>query len=75
VSRDKRSTPPKEKVNASQHKRSTLRNVNLKKEIEEEKRFVLDLKDGYLGRHGDPELQRIALKAAQMVENRVRQAA
>ncbi len=72
---DKRSTPSQEKVNTPQHKRSTLRNVNLKKEIEEEKRFVMGLKQGFLGRHGDPELQRIAMKAAQMVENRVRQAA
>jgi hypothetical protein len=74
-SRDKRSTPPKEKVNAPLRKRSTLINVNLKKEIEEEERFVLGLKTGYLARHGDPELQRIALKAAQMLENTVRQAA
>jgi len=73
--RDKKSTPPREKVNAPQHKRSTLRNVNLKKEIEEEKRFVSGLKKGFLGQHRDPDMQRIALKAAQMVENRVRQAA
>jgi hypothetical protein len=54
VSHDKTSTPPPQKVNAPQHKKSTLsKNVNLKREIEEEKRFVLSLKSGYLGRHGD----------------------
>ncbi len=73
--RNKKSTPSQGKVNTPQHKTSTLRNVNLKKEIEEEKRFVMGLKKGFLGRHVDPELQRIAMKAAQMVENRVRQAA
>ena len=46
--RDKRSTPRQEKVNAPLHKRSTLINVNLKKEIEEEERFVSGLKDGIL---------------------------
>ena len=72
---DKKSTPRREKVNAPLHKRSTLIKVDLKKEIEEEERFVSGLKTGYLARHGDPDLQRIALKAAQMLENTVRQAA
>ena len=76
MDRDKKSTPPREKVNAPQHKKSTpLYNVNLKTEIEEQERFVLGLKKGYLGRHGDPDLQRIAVRAAQMVDNTIRQAA
>ncbi len=73
--REKRSTPPKEKVNAPPHKRSTLININLKKEIEEEEKFVSSLRNGFLGRHRDPDMQRIALKAAQMVENAICQAA
>lgn len=73
--RNKRSTPLPEKVNAPPHKRSTLIKGDLKKEIEEEERFVSGLKTGYLARHGDPDLQRIALKAAHMLENTVRQAA
>jgi len=64
----KRSTPPRDK-------RSTLRNINPKKEIEEQERFTMGLKMGFLGRHGDPELQRIAVRAAQMVDNAVQQAA
>lgn len=74
-SRDKKSTPRQENVNAPLHKRSTLRNVNPKKEIEEQESFVLGLKTGFLGQHGDPELQRIAVRAAQMVDSTVRQAA
>lgn len=73
--RNKKSTPPREKVNSSRQKKSTLRNVNPKKEIEEQERFVCRLKTGFLGRHGDPKLQGIADRAAQMVENRLRQAA
>ena len=73
--RDKKATPPQEKVNAPQYKRSTLINVNLKKEIEKEEKFVVGLKNGFLGRHGDPNLQRIAERAVQMVENALRQAA
>jgi hypothetical protein len=73
--RDKKSTPPQGKVNAPRHKRSTLRNINLKKEIKEEERFVSGLKNGFLGRHRDPDLQRIAVRAAQMVDNTIRQAA
>ncbi|QDU57516.1 hypothetical protein [Aeoliella mucimassa] len=72
---NKKSTPVRGKVNAPRVKKSTLRNVNPKKEIEEQERFVSDLKSGYLGRHGDPALSRIAARAAQMVENCLRQAA
>ncbi len=72
---ERRSTPQEEKVNVPLHERSTLRNVDPKREIEERERFVLGLKTGHLGRHRDPEMQRIALRAAQMVENDVRQAA
>jgi len=73
--RNKKSTPPREKVNSPLQKGSTLRNVNPKKEIEEQERFVSRLKTGFLGRHGDPKLQGIADRAAQMVENSLRQAA
>jgi hypothetical protein len=73
--RDKKSTPRQEKVNAPLHKRSTLINVNLKMEIEEEQKFVWGLTNGFLGRHRDPDLQRIVDRAVQEVENRVRQAA
>jgi len=75
VDHDKRSTPSQEKVNAPPHKRSTLIKVNLKKEIEEEERFVSGLKNGFLGRHRDPEMQRMANRAVQEVENALRQAA
>lgn len=72
---EKKSTPPKQKVNATQHKTTTLRNVNPKKEIEEQERFVLGLKSGYLGRHGDSDLRRIAARAVHMVESRLGQVA
>lgn len=71
----KKSTPGWEKVNAPQQERSTLRNVNPKKEIEEREAFVSGLKSGFFGRHADPKLQQIAARAAQMVENRLTQAA
>ena len=75
ASRHKTSTPRPEKVNTPLHARSTLRNIDPKTEIEQQERFVLALKTGYLGRHGDPELQRIATRAAQMAENACCQAA
>jgi len=71
----KKSTRPQRKVNATRHKTSTLRNVNPKKEIEEQERLVMSLKSGPLGRHGDSELRRIAARAAHMVESRLSQVA
>ena len=65
---EKKSTP-------LHRKESTLGSVNPQTEIEDRERFVGRLKSGFLGRHGDPGLQRIADRAAQMVQNSVRQAA
>lgn len=73
--REKTSTPASEMVNASAHKTSTLRNSNPKTEIQEQERQVWRLKNGFLGRHRDPSLQRIALLAAQMAEQFTGQAA
>jgi hypothetical protein len=67
--RHKTSTPSQQKGNAPTSKTSTLRNANPKMEIEERERFLIALRTGPLGRHADPELQRIAARAAQMVEN------
>jgi hypothetical protein len=69
------STPRQDSVNAPAEKRSTLRNLNPKTEIQEQERLILGLKNGFLGRHSDPELQRMASRAIQMVESLVPQAA
>ncbi len=71
----KKSTPTARIINAPLPKRSTLRNINLKREIEEQERFVLRLKNGYFGRHGDSDLRRIVARAAQMVDQTVSQPA
>jgi len=63
----KTSTPSQDLVNASGDKRSTLRNLDPKKEIQEQKRLIVKLRNSSLSRHPDPDLQRIALRAAQMV--------
>ena len=75
LDREKRSTPPPDLINTPTEKRSTLINVNPKTEIEERERLLTQLKEGSLGRHRDPELQRIAARAAQMLDNVTRQAA
>jgi len=72
---EKRSTPPQALINSPTEKRSTLININPKTEIQEEKGLAFRLREGLLGRHGDPDLQRIALRAAQMAENVLEQAA
>jgi hypothetical protein len=72
---NKKSSPPQEKVNTPLQEKSTLRNVNPKKEIEEQESRVLRLKEGRLARHADPELRRIAIRAAQMTEICMQQAA
>jgi hypothetical protein len=72
---EKKSTPPKDLINTPTDKRSTLRNFNPKTEIQERERLVLELKSGYLGRHPDPALQRIAARAAQMAGDTHLQAA
>lgn len=71
----KTSTPLRDLDNAPNEKTSTLRNVNPKTEIVERERMLLRLKEGSLGRHSDPEIQRIAAKAAQMLEEMQSQAA
>ena len=75
TTREKRSTPPQDLINSPTEKRSTLINVNPKTQIQEEKGLAFRLREGLLGRHGDPDLQRIALRAAQMAENVLEQAA
>ena len=72
---EKTSTPMQESVNAPTQKKSTLRNLNPKTEILEQERLIHGLKNGFLGRHCDPELRRMATRALQMVENLVPQAA
>lgn len=71
----KTSTPPQDLVNAPVEKRSTLRNLNPRTEIQEQERLILELRNGSLGRHRDPDLQRIAVRAAQMVAEAHAQAA
>lgn len=75
AAREKKSTPPRDLINSPIEKKSTLKNINPKTEIKEDKRLVLGLKEGFLGRHANPEFQRIAQRAAQMVENGLAQAA
>jgi hypothetical protein len=72
---EKKSTPPKDLINSPAEKRSTLINIDPKTEIQERKRLVLRLKEGFLGRHSDPVLQRIAARAAQMADEATIQAA
>lgn len=71
----KTSTPSQDLVNAPIEKRSTLRNLNPKTEIQEQERLVWELKNGSLSRNRDPEMQRIALRAAQMAAEAHAQAA
>ncbi len=71
----KTSTPSQDLVNASVEKRSTLRNLNPKTEIQEQERLILELRNGSLSRNRDPEMQRIAARAAQMVAEAHAQAA
>jgi hypothetical protein len=72
---EKKSTPPQDLINTPPEKRSTLRNLNSKTEIQERERLVSSLKEGPLGRHRDPEIQRIAARAAQMLDEVTCQAA
>ena len=72
---EKKSTPSQDLVNTPTEKKSTLRNLNPKTEIQEQERLVCELKNGFLGRHRDPSLQRIAARAAQMMEGMQSQAA
>ncbi|MGE0697117.1 MAG: hypothetical protein AB7O59_23610 [Pirellulales bacterium] len=71
----KTSTPSLDLVNAPVEKRSTLRNLNPKTEIQEQERLVWKLRNGSLSRNRDPEMQRIAARAAQMVAEAHAQAA
>jgi hypothetical protein len=72
---EKKSTPPKDLINTPTEKRSTLRNLNPKTEIQEREKLFSSLKEGFLGRHHDPGLQRIAARAAQMLNDASSQAA
>jgi hypothetical protein len=72
---EKKSTPPQDLINTPTEKRSTLRNLNPKTEIQEREKLVSILKEGFLGRHRDPRLQRIAERAAQMLDEASFQAA
>jgi hypothetical protein len=71
----KRSTPFSVLINTPAEKRSTLRNLNPKTEIQEREKLASSLKEGFLGRHPDPGLQRIAVRAAQMLDETSFQAA
>ena len=71
---EKRSTPSALLVNSPPQKRSTLINGNPKTEIKTPE-MVLDLKESLFAGHADPELRRIALRAAQMTEQCHRQVA
>jgi hypothetical protein len=62
-------------VNNPTEKKSTLRNLNPKTEILEREILVASLQEGVFGRHRDPDLQRIAARAAQMMEEMQNQAA
>ena len=70
-----RSTPPGDLVNTRRSKTSTLRNRNPRTEIQRRESSNLELRDCYLARHGDPNLRRIALRASQMQEQLLQQAA
>jgi hypothetical protein len=72
---EKKSTPAKDLINTPSEERSTLRNLNPKTEIQEREKLVSNLKEGFLGRHRDPSLQRIAERAAQMLDEATLQAA
>lgn len=72
---EKKSTPPQDLINTPSEKRSTLINLNPKTEIQEREKLVSSLKEGFLGRHRDLGLQRIAERAAQMVDEATCQAA
>ena len=72
---EKTSTPIADLDNAPNQKRSTLRNINPRMEIKEQESFVSRLKEGVFGRHADPDLRRMALRAVQIVEQASDQAA
>ena len=71
----KTSTPQQDLVNTPTEKRSTLRNLNPKTEIQEREKLVARLKEGVFGKHRDVDLQRIAYRAAQMADELTGQAA
>ncbi len=72
---EKKSTPLRDLVNTPIEKRSTLRNLNPKTDILEREKLVTRLKEGVFGKHRDPDLQRIAYRAAQMADEIADQAA
>lgn len=72
---EKRSTAAGVLVNTLRQKRSTVINGNLKTEIDRWEGPVLNLKECSFARHPNPELRRIAIRAAQMAEQCLQQVA
>jgi hypothetical protein len=68
-------TPSGVSDNTPRHIWASLINGNPKTEIKRQEKAVLNLKEGFLGKHADPELRRIALRAAQEEEQYLQQAA
>ncbi|REJ68858.1 MAG: hypothetical protein DWQ31_06620 [Planctomycetota bacterium] len=73
--REKRSTDVEVMVNAPPQKRSTLINRNPRTEIKRPENSVLDLRESLFAGHADPDLRRIAMRAAQMKGQYLQQAA
>ena len=72
---EKRSTPCEVSANTPRYIRASLINRNPKIEIKRPEKTVLNLKQGLFASHADPELRRIALRAVQMTEQCLPQAA
>jgi len=72
---EKKSTHLGKSSNTPRRKKSTLRNLDPKREIEKEKGLAQRLKSGVLAGHPNAEMRRIALRAAQMVGVEMQQAA
>jgi hypothetical protein len=72
---EKRATPCEDSDNTPRHIRASLINRNPKTEIKICEKPLLNLKESVFTGHADPELRRIALRAAQMTEQYLQQAA
>ena len=73
--RKKRSTPVRDLNKAPPHQKSTLRNKNPKTEIKGGECLIERLQHGAFAKHNNETLRRIALRAAQMEEQFMHQAA
>ena len=71
----KRSTAPQQNVNTSTAKTSTLRKSNPRRDIQREKRSFLGITGNSFAGHRDAELRRIGLRAAQIRQQAMNQAA